>query len=206
MCGEVFEIVKNMDLFDVEVRLVLQCAPVITGIKMSNLLTVSSEDKEQVSKILDGTGIQYYCLYQQEKKSIYFLFQRLELEEYLQEVKIIAVFKIFGYNEMSLTRIFQIFKERYIGYMQQGKEFPHEMGILLGYPLEDVEGFIKNKGKNYLYAGYWKVYENVEEKRLLFDAYESAKEGLVMLVANGYALRPMIEFFRDNGYCSFLNT
>lgn len=41
------------------------------------------------------------------------------------------------------------------------EDFPHEMGILLGYPVEDVEGFIINNGKNELYTGYWKVYDNL---------------------------------------------
>jgi len=26
--------------------------------------------------------------------------------------------------------------------------FPHEIGVFLGYPLEDVMGFISNKGHN----------------------------------------------------------
>ena len=26
------------------------------------------------------------------------------------------------------------------------KRFPHEIGAFLGYPIEDVEGFIKNEG------------------------------------------------------------
>ncbi len=38
--------------------------------------------------------------------------------------------------------------------MNQGKQFPHEMGLLLGYPVEDVVGFMENNGKNYLYSGY----------------------------------------------------
>ena len=60
--------------------------------------------------------------------------------------------------------------------MEQIAEFPHEMGLLLGYPVEDVEGFIENKGHNYLYAGYWKVYGHVEEKKALFNRYEEARK------------------------------
>ena len=33
-------------------------------------------------------------------------------------------------------------------------DFPHEIGIFLGYPLEDVVGFIENQGKNYTCSGY----------------------------------------------------
>ncbi|MDR0615627.1 MAG: DUF3793 family protein [Synergistaceae bacterium] len=34
----------------------------------------------------------------------------------------------------------------------------HEIGLFLGYPCEDVRGFIENKGRNSKISGYWKVY------------------------------------------------
>ena len=54
-------------------------------------------------------------------------------------------------------------------------EFPHEIGLLLGYPFEDVIGFIENEGRNYLYSGYWKVYKNKEEKCKLFNLYNQTR-------------------------------
>lgn len=36
---------------------------------------------------------------------------------------------------------------RYEAYVQKGKAFPHEIGVLLGYPAEDVKGFVVNEGK-----------------------------------------------------------
>ena len=200
MCKEVFEIVKQMDLSKVETRLALQCAPVILGIKISNLLIVSSMDEALVGRILDGTQIDFYCLSQQDKKTIYLLFRSMEFEAYLSNPNVQGILRRFGYQDLSFSAILQTFHNRYVTYVKNGKDFPHEMGLLLGYPTEDVEGFINNKGKNYLYAGYWKVYQNVEEKKLLFEAYENAKEGLVLLVANGYSIRPVIECFQDNGY------
>ena len=38
--------------------------------------------------------------------------------------------------------------------MEEKGAFPHEIGLLLGYPVEDVLGFIRYQGKNYLYTGY----------------------------------------------------
>ena len=198
MCQEVFEIVKKMDLLNVETRLALQCAPVIAGIKMSNLLIASMEDEEQVRAIFKGTGIQHYCLFRQQMKAIYFLYRIEELEAYLQELDVMHALKQFGYIDLSMISVIKKFQNRYEAYMNQRDEFPHELGILLGYPIEDVEGFIKNRGKNYLYVGYWKVYQDVEDKKLLFNAYESAKEGLLLLVAHGYPIRLIIEYFENN--------
>ena len=70
--------------------------------------------------------------------------------------------------------------------------FPHEMGLLLGYPLDDVTGFIEQKGKNYLYAGYWKVYTNMGEKICLFQAFEEAKEALIQAVARGIRIEELV--------------
>ena len=36
-------------------------------------------------------------------------------------------------------------------------EFPHEIGVFLGYPLTDVVGFIENRGQLYLLPG-WETY------------------------------------------------
>lgn len=37
-------------------------------------------------------------------------------------------------------------------------EFPHEIGVFLGYPLIDVVGFIENRGRNFTCSGCWKAY------------------------------------------------
>ena len=47
-----------------------------------------------------------------------------------------------GYVEIQLGRILSIFQMRYRAYMNGSKIFPHEMGLLLGYPVEDVTGFM----------------------------------------------------------------
>lgn len=57
MCQEVLEIIQNMDRTQLEVKMALQCAPVLTGIKMSNLFTVESVDEKFVYKALQNTEI-----------------------------------------------------------------------------------------------------------------------------------------------------
>lgn len=201
MCQEVFEIVQKMDLSDVEVRLALQCAPLITKIKISNLLTVSSKESDRIHAILAGTEIESYCLYRQREQSIYFLYDRSELEKCLQEISIKQALAGYGYPNVEIAGILECLCKRYAAFRNGEGNFPHEMGILLGYPIEDVEGFVKNEGENYLYAGYWKVYKDVEDKKLLFDSYECAKEGLMLLVGHGYSIRAIIEYIQRNGIC-----
>ena len=193
MCQEVFEIVQKMDLTKVETKMALQCAPVITGIKISNLLIVASEDEEAVRSILKKTGIIHYRLLRQEGKTTFLLFRTAELAAYLQDPNVQYILAENGYLDLSLGGILRTFQYRYETYMNQGEEFPHEMGLLLGYPIEDVQGFIEHQGQDYLYAGYWKVYAEVEEKKQLFESYESAKEALILLISGGYRMRSIIQ-------------
>jgi len=66
--------------------------------------------------------------------------------------------------------------------------FPHEIGAFLGYPVEDVRGFISNSGRNCLLCGYWKVYENAEKARQTFKTYDRCREILFDRLNHGLEL------------------
>ena len=51
------------------------------------------------------------------------------------------------------------------------EEFPHEIGVFLGYPLEDVKGFIVHGGRNYTCCGCWKCYGDPEQAQRQFRCY-----------------------------------
>ena len=79
-------------------------------------------------------------------------------------------------HDFSFGKILLRFKKRYEAYLNdEHKQFPHEMGLLLGYPIEDVRGFIEHNGCGCLYSGYWKVYRNVPLKKKMFEDFEKAK-------------------------------
>ena len=52
--------------------------------------------------------------------------------------------------------------------LRQFHEFPHEIGLFLGYPPDDVEGFIENREKAFKCPGYWKVYGDEEKAKAQF--------------------------------------
>ena len=64
-------------------------------------------------------------------------------------------------------------------------QFPHEIGLFLGYPVEDVHGFIVNGGKNFCCSGCWKVYCNQCEKEKLFRRYKKCGAVYLRLFQNG---------------------
>ena len=65
--------------------------------------------------------------------------------------------------------------------------FPHEIGLFLGYPLGDVAGFIRNRGKNCKCSGCWKVYCNELEAQKRFARYK-VQAGLHPPVDTGRSL------------------
>ena len=116
--------------------------------------------------------------------------------KYLHEPEVNAFLSEYGYtNNTNLTDIFLEFRRRYAAYQRGEGGFPHEMGVFLGYPIEDVRGFIENDGQGYLYSGYWKVYEGVDEKKDTFELYEIAKETLVCLISSGIDISEIIETY-----------
>ena len=52
-------------------------------------------------------------------------------------------------------------------------EFPHEIGLFLGYPPDDVEGFIHYGPKHSKCVGDWRVYGNEEQAKRLFAQYRA---------------------------------
>ncbi|MBO5371177.1 MAG: DUF3793 family protein [Lachnospiraceae bacterium] len=198
MSQEVFEIVQHMDLKNVENQLALQCAPLIAGLKPSNLLIISKSSLYQVRQILKNSGISYSVLLVTGQKITILLYNRKELEAYLAKSEVLTLFESMGYLRFSLEEILPVFQKRYQKYMEDNCHFPHEMGLLLGYPVEDVEGFIKNEGKNSLHIGYWKVYGNLAEKLQLFRKFELAKETLIQLVSNGVSMTDIIDIYKED--------
>lgn len=65
-------------------------------------------------------------------------------------------------------------------------DFPHEIGVFLGYPLEDVIGFVRHKGKNYTCKGYWKAYGDPEAARARFASYRKCTDVYLRCYRRGF--------------------
>ncbi len=193
MSQETWEILCGMKADDVELQLALQCAPLITGLKLSNLLTISPDGFSQVEKIVEGSILSMYPLMETEAKIVILLYRRDHLEKYLKMPQVQKLLQEAGYDSGRLEDILPVFCERYETYAENRKSFPHEMGLLLGYPPEDVEGFIRYQGRNSLCTGYWKVYADKEGKQRLFEKYEYARENLIQLLHYGVKMAEIID-------------
>ena len=84
--------------------------------------------------------------------------------------------------------------------MQYNKDFPHEIGIFLGYPLMDIYGFINNYGKNSLYTGYWKVYHNKKEAIKTFESYNRCRDFYTSTFLNGKGILEIMDDYKEYAY------
>ena len=155
---ETWEIMQNADLDEIELQLAFQCAPLITGLKVSNLFQIDSRHYKRLCEILDKSNFSFCGLGGRNGSVSLLIYQKEWLEQFLQQEEVRILMHRLGYRDLHLERVLTKFRSRYIRYMQKKQQFPHEMGVLLGYPPEDVEGFIIYEGKNSLCEGYWKVY------------------------------------------------
>lgn len=192
MSTEVFELLWSMDRQKVELQIVLQCAPTIAGLKTSNLLIVPKSQEDKVRYVLRQVGLSGYRLVYDRKRVVFLVFNREALINYLSTNEVKDFLKDYGYRTDAFGYCLRYFQERYDCYIHNRREFPHEMGVFLGYPLCDVKGFIENGGDGFKISGYWKVYDNAENTQRLFEEFDDIKDEMVRKLSGGYTIKDII--------------
>lgn len=104
MCQEVFQIAMSMDLKSVEMQLALQCAPLITGARISNMLMIDSTDESAMRVILRASGISHFRLAARNEKTAFLLFRRSLLEAYLNNSEALDILKKAGYEDFEKAK------------------------------------------------------------------------------------------------------
>lgn len=194
MTQEVWELLRKMDMKAAETQIAVHCAPLIAGIKISNLLVLQKGQARHVQQLFDRPGFAHVTWHGSGQKDVMLLYRNREMDRYLSCEKVKKMLCRMGYRDASPEKLLDMFALRYASYMKGRGRFPHELGLFLGYPPEDVEGFIENGGKNALCSGYWKVYDNQREKQLLFHGFDVAEEGLVKLMAQGFRMEDILKY------------
>lgn len=170
----------------IHMTIALHCAPFLKGIKDSALLVLKPEDAQAMGMMLSRMNAKCKLMYRNCKKIILLLYREAKLRELLQDKQIRRFLKKYGYGKCGqLDEILNCLKSRFQSAYGKRQEFPHEIGAFLGYPLEDVEGFIENNGQNSLLTGYWKVYSDKERAQKLFRRYDEAREVAIHEVLEG---------------------
>lgn len=179
-----------------EESLIKQCAPTLAGIKTGSLYICPCQDKQaltreisQFNKTYASKGLCMIPLRIKNEKALLYLFRPEELKQDLSSDLARSLLKHSGYPDKHPERCISCLVKKF----QQGEDFPHEVGLFLNYPPEDVDGFIKNQASNYKYAGMWKVYGDVEKALQMFQTYKTCTQTYCRLWQNGIRMEQLIK-------------
>lgn len=173
------EIVSRLATDDeksVELRLIIQNAAVLKGRRISGMLFLNDRELAGISMKLHNTNISLIILCTCKKRHLVMVYRAKELEEYLRNKEVSDYLREFGYRRDDFIPNLIRLHQRMNGFYNKMKEFPHEVGVFLGYPICDIKGFLENKGEKYLHSGYWKIYGNLDETMKKFLSYDEARE------------------------------
>ena len=76
MSFDIVDIIKEMDVHSIPLQLALQCAPVISGIKISNLLTIPAKSLRELSVVLKKTELSFRIFISRQGKACNTYLQR----------------------------------------------------------------------------------------------------------------------------------
>lgn len=160
--------------------LAFHSAPTLMGVKCANLIsfdmseyTIAEYLHEYADKLREK-GLSGMRLCRCRERTLVYIYNEKMLTAWLNMPQVKQFLSEYGYAcDMSIGEKLRRLSRR-IGC----GSFPHEIGAFLGYPVEDIRGFISNNGRNCLLCGYWKVYENAEKARQIFKTYDRCRHDL----------------------------
>lgn len=157
-----------------EDQIVRHCAPTLAGLKTGNIFNASYNTVEELrlnlaelNSILEDRGLRATCLRTGNGRALIYVYRPQSLRSDFRCEKTRKLLQEFGYVPTDPDSCIRRLAER----IRQSDSFPHEIGLFLGYPPEDVKGFIDCGGRNCKACGYWKVYGDASKAEKRFAQF-----------------------------------
>jgi hypothetical protein len=177
-----------------ETLLARHCAPVLFGKKPAALLAgravFEGYRRDDLSECLSGYGMSVLRLTSGHRPLLFLLYRPELLARTLAQPCVRQTLRTFGYPDARASDWEPLLKTL-LRRFAESEDFPHEVGLFLGYPVADVLGFIACKGKDCKFCGTWKVYENVEEAKRRFAEFAYLRGILSDFVQSGGSIRKL---------------
>ena len=177
-----------------EETLIRQAAPTLAGIKTGSLFPVSFTDREallcavrHLNVCLKKKGLRIIPVKIRQENALLYLYRPTRLQADLNNGVANRLLEQRGYPCSSANRCIA----RLICRLRESAEFPHEIGLFLGYPPEDVEGFIENRACGYKCVGCWKVYGDAAAAEEKFAQYKKCTCAYYKLWQKGKSIRQL---------------
>lgn len=166
------------------------CAPTMACLKTGNMFSCCFESWEQMTdelrqlnQGLRRKGLRILPLRWRDGKALLYLYRPKLLERDLHSPLSRKLLTECGYESCNASFCLA----RLMSRMKKEEDFPHEVGLFLGYPPADVDGFMHRKD-HYKFSGLWKVYDDVEGAIRQFERCRHCTEVYLRRYAQGYSL------------------
>ncbi len=158
-----------------EKTLIDNCSPTMAGIKTGSLFSCTYESKREIEESvrffnlkLVPRGVRMIPVRFENGRALIYVYRPDRLSRDLSDDIARAILSKRAYPTESAQLCVAELAKR----LRKDEAFPHEIGLFLGYPSSDVDGFIKNKAKGAKLVGTWKVYSDEEAARKKFELYK----------------------------------
>lgn len=148
--------------------IILHGSPTLAGLKTANLFTCPYTDKNELMGALRflnqrivPKGVRCIPLRLTKGKVLLYIYRPGKLQNDFAVKEAAQLLAAYGYPVDNPGKcIVELSKK-----LNKTEEFPHEIGLFLGYPPEDVKGFIDNRAEGYKCIGCWKVYGDEQNEK-----------------------------------------
>lgn len=181
-----------------EAELVPICAPTLAGFKSASIFSVRPTDPEYIrlkveywDQKLSKFGVRVTILKDgtSPRPTIIYVYRPHQVMADLNKAGVRDFLGRYGYDpDLSLEECLDVLRERLL----KGNEFPHEIGIFIGYPLEDVVPFVENKDRSGCCMGLWCAYCDQEEKEKFFNHCKRCSSIYTHLFHQGRPVEQMV--------------
>ncbi|MGO1469998.1 MAG: DUF3793 family protein [Tissierella sp.] len=178
-----------------ELTIVRHCSPTLAGIKTGNLFSYSFDcikkletQTKKLNVILNPKGVYIRILRNKSNRVLVYVYRPKKLVSDFLNKDIRNFLYGYGYTDFDANNCIDKLSKK----LYENEVFPHEIGLFLEYPLNDVKGFIENNGQNYKYAGIWKVYSDESKAKEIFKRYKLCTKTYCERLAEGLSVEQLI--------------
>lgn len=177
-----------------EELLVKYSSPTLAGLKTGNIflcpysdICAMRDDLRTFNKCLYPKGIRVLPLSYKTGKALIYIYRPSMLKSDLLNSTACSLLHSIGYD----TENPEICIKKLMKRLSLEEGFPHEVGLFIGYPPEDVYGFIANNAKECKCVGCWKVYGDAEKAQKTFEKYKKCTNAYCAQYAKGITIEQL---------------
>lgn len=171
-----------------EELIVRHCAPTLANLKTGSLFVCPITDRpsffsslRSLNELLVPKGLRALPLRIREYSALVYLYRPSRLKKDLEDPAAIKILQDHGYSCYGKCL------PKLIERVRTSEEFPHEIGLFLGYPPEDVQGFLDHRPCKC--SGCWKVYGDENKAKKTFDLYKKCERVYCQQLARGIDIK-----------------